>query len=170
VLGPPRRRRCGRHGWSPATPRSATAPQCSGKPFALGTEVHWRLHFLYEDEFAAPAEVLLPVDSVVTMAATVTVADPDQAEGLRGGLFATWHNSEPPAQLLAGTVRRPAERRPTSTRLPLVGSAVARAQVVALAGRSVIGPQPGALPVTAAHRSWHTRQVFHGSPRPDAVG
>lgn len=80
--------------------------QCCGKPFALGTEVRWHLQFLYEDEFAAPAEVLLPVDSVVTMAATATTADPDQAEGLRGGLFATWHSSEPPAQLLAGTVRR----------------------------------------------------------------
>jgi hypothetical protein len=79
--------------------------QCCGKPFALGTEVRWHLQFLYEDEFAAPAEVMLPVDSVVTMAVTVTVADPDQAEGLRGGLFATWH-SEPPAQPLVGTVRR----------------------------------------------------------------
>lgn len=80
--------------------------QCCGEPFALGTEVHWHLRFLYEDEFAAPAEVLLPVDSVVTMAATATVADPDQAERLRGGLFATWHNSEPPAQPVAATVRR----------------------------------------------------------------
>lgn len=42
---------------------------------------------------APAAEVLLPVDSVVTMAATATVADPDQAEGLRGGLFATWSAS-----------------------------------------------------------------------------
>ncbi|MEI7034421.1 phosphorothioated DNA-binding restriction endonuclease [Streptomyces pratensis] len=45
-------------------------------------------------------------------------------------------------------------------------SAAARAHVVTLAGRPVIGPQPGARPVAAAHRSWHTSQVFHGSPRP----
>ncbi|CAG6395072.1 hypothetical protein NMG29_02905 [Streptomyces cocklensis] len=80
--------------------------QCCGRPFALGTEVRWHPQFLCEDEFAAPDEVLLPADSAVIMAATATVADPDQAEGLRGGLFATWHSSEPPAQLLAGTVRR----------------------------------------------------------------
>ncbi|MFF4531344.1 phosphorothioated DNA-binding restriction endonuclease [Streptomyces sp. NPDC001407] len=42
----------------------------------------------------------------------------------------------------------------------------AREQVTALAGRPLIGPQPGAEPVAAAHRSWHTSQVFHGSPRP----
>jgi putative restriction endonuclease len=34
----------------------------------------------------------------------------------------------------------------------------------------VIGPQPGALPVAAAHRSWHSRQVFQGAPRPAAMG
>ncbi len=45
-------------------------------------------------------------------------------------------------------------------------SAAAREHVVALAGRPVIGPQPGVRPVAADHRSWHTRQVFHGSPRP----
>jgi putative restriction endonuclease len=49
-------------------------------------------------------------------------------------------------------------------------SAVAREHVVALAGRPLIGPQPGALPVAAAHRSWHSRQVFHGAPRPAATG
>jgi putative restriction endonuclease len=49
-------------------------------------------------------------------------------------------------------------------------SAVAHEQVVALAGRPVIGPQPGALPVAAAHRSWHSRQVFQGAPRPAAMG
>ena len=27
-------------------------------------------------------------------------------------------------------------------------------------------PQPGAHPVAAIHRSWHTSQVFHGNPRP----
>ncbi|MEU8584243.1 phosphorothioated DNA-binding restriction endonuclease [Streptomyces abikoensis] len=42
----------------------------------------------------------------------------------------------------------------------------AREHVIALAGRPLIGPQPGADPVAAAHRSWHTSQVFHGSPRP----
>ena len=82
--------------------------RCCGKPFSLGTEVRWHLEFLYEDEFAAPAEVMLPVDSVVTAAATASVAEPEQAEGLRGGLFATWHGSgiEPPAQPLTGVVRR----------------------------------------------------------------
>ncbi|WP_237283410.1 phosphorothioated DNA-binding restriction endonuclease [Streptomyces alfalfae] len=48
-------------------------------------------------------------------------------------------------------------------------SAAAREHVVALAGRPLIGPQPGARPVAAAHRAWHTRQVFHGSPRPAAT-
>ncbi|MER6237822.1 phosphorothioated DNA-binding restriction endonuclease [Streptomyces clavifer] len=45
-------------------------------------------------------------------------------------------------------------------------SAAAREHVVMLAGRPVIGPQPGVRPVAADHRSWHTSQVFHGSPRP----
>ncbi|KUJ70311.1 restriction endonuclease [Streptomyces albus subsp. albus] len=45
-------------------------------------------------------------------------------------------------------------------------SPVAREQVIALASRPLIGPQPGARPIAASHRSWHTRQVFHGSPRP----
>ncbi|EGE43465.1 hypothetical protein SACT1_4135 [Streptomyces sp. ACT-1] len=45
-------------------------------------------------------------------------------------------------------------------------SAAAREHVVALAGRPVIGPQPGVRPVAADHRSWHTGQVFQGSPRP----
>ncbi|WP_328328714.1 MULTISPECIES: phosphorothioated DNA-binding restriction endonuclease [unclassified Streptomyces] len=45
-------------------------------------------------------------------------------------------------------------------------STTARRQVIALAGRPLAGPQPGALPVAAAHRSWHTSQVFHGTPRP----
>lgn len=35
---------------------------------------------------------------------------------------------------------------------------------LALAGRALTGPQPGVRPVAAAHRSWHTSQVFHGSP------
>ncbi|MET9493856.1 phosphorothioated DNA-binding restriction endonuclease [Streptomyces sp. NPDC006552] len=47
--------------------------------------------------------------------------------------------------------------------------AAAREHVIALAGRPVIGPQPGVRPVAAAHRSWHTSQVFHGSPRPAAT-
>lgn len=45
-------------------------------------------------------------------------------------------------------------------------SPAAREHVIALAGRPLIGPQPGAHPVAAIHRSWHTSQVFHGSPRP----
>ncbi|OLZ68586.1 restriction endonuclease [Streptomyces sp. IMTB 2501] len=45
-------------------------------------------------------------------------------------------------------------------------SPAARDHVIALAGRPVLGPQPGADPVAAAHRSWHAGQVFHGSPRP----
>ncbi|QLE73175.1 restriction endonuclease [Streptomyces rectiverticillatus] len=45
-------------------------------------------------------------------------------------------------------------------------SPAAREHVIALAGRPLIGPQPGARPVAEAHRSWHTSQVFHGSPRP----
>ncbi|CAL9470737.1 hypothetical protein SUDANB70_02837 [Streptomyces sp. enrichment culture] len=45
-------------------------------------------------------------------------------------------------------------------------SPAAREHVIALAGRPLIGPQPGASPVAAVHRSWHTSQVFHGSPRP----
>ncbi|MFJ4548501.1 phosphorothioated DNA-binding restriction endonuclease [Streptomyces sp. NPDC088817] len=45
-------------------------------------------------------------------------------------------------------------------------SAAAREHVIALAGRPLVGPQPGARPVAAAHRDWHTRQVFHGEPRP----
>ncbi|RPK90696.1 hypothetical protein EES47_08015 [Streptomyces sp. ADI98-12] len=45
-------------------------------------------------------------------------------------------------------------------------SPAAREHVIALADRPLIGPQPGAHPVAAIHRSWHTSQVFHGSPRP----
>ncbi|MEU8697935.1 hypothetical protein AB0C61_09655 [Streptomyces sp. NPDC048680] len=45
-------------------------------------------------------------------------------------------------------------------------STAAREHVIALAGRPLIGPQPGVRPIAAAHRSWHTSQVFHGSPRP----
>ncbi|MEV7303362.1 phosphorothioated DNA-binding restriction endonuclease [Streptomyces clavifer] len=48
-------------------------------------------------------------------------------------------------------------------------SAAAREHVVMLAGRPVIGPQAGVRPVAADHRSWHTSQVFHGSPRPAAT-
>ncbi|MGW4204436.1 phosphorothioated DNA-binding restriction endonuclease [Streptomyces sp. NPDC004726] len=44
----------------------------------------------------------------------------------------------------------------------------AREHVIALSGRPLIGPQPGTLPIAAAHRSWHTGQVFHGTPRPIA--
>jgi putative restriction endonuclease len=45
-------------------------------------------------------------------------------------------------------------------------SPAAREHVIALAGRPLIGPQPGAHPVADAHRDWHIRQVFHGEPRP----
>lgn len=48
-------------------------------------------------------------------------------------------------------------------------STAARQNVVALAGRPLLGPQPGAPPIAAAHRAWHTRQVFHGTPRPSAA-
>ncbi|MGW2566049.1 phosphorothioated DNA-binding restriction endonuclease [Streptomyces sp. NPDC001537] len=48
-------------------------------------------------------------------------------------------------------------------------SPVAREHVTALAGRPLIGPQPGVRPVAAVHRSWHTREVFRGSPRPSTV-
>ncbi|MFJ8336317.1 phosphorothioated DNA-binding restriction endonuclease [Streptomyces sp. NPDC094437] len=44
-------------------------------------------------------------------------------------------------------------------------STVAREQVISLAGRQLIGPQPGHPPVAEAHRAWHTAQVFHGTPR-----
>ncbi|MGV9931536.1 phosphorothioated DNA-binding restriction endonuclease [Streptomyces olivaceoviridis] len=45
-------------------------------------------------------------------------------------------------------------------------SPAAREHVIALAGRPLIGPQPGSRPIAAAHRDWHARQVFHGEPRP----
>ncbi|MFI9580938.1 phosphorothioated DNA-binding restriction endonuclease [Streptomyces sp. NPDC052236] len=48
-------------------------------------------------------------------------------------------------------------------------SATAREHVTALAGRPLIGPQPGTRPIAAAHRSWHSSQVFHGTPRPASV-
>ncbi|MFE9613253.1 phosphorothioated DNA-binding restriction endonuclease [Streptomyces sp. NPDC006012] len=48
-------------------------------------------------------------------------------------------------------------------------SPAAREHVLALAGRPLIGPQPGARTVAPDHRSWHTSQVFHGDPRPAAA-
>ncbi|MFJ7902282.1 phosphorothioated DNA-binding restriction endonuclease [Streptomyces sp. NPDC096198] len=48
-------------------------------------------------------------------------------------------------------------------------STAARDHVTALAGRPLIGPQPGIRPVAEPHRTWHTSQVFRGSPRPAAV-
>ncbi|MCX4970453.1 HNH endonuclease [Streptomyces sp. NBC_00654] len=48
-------------------------------------------------------------------------------------------------------------------------SPAARAQVTALAGRPLTGPQPGTSPIAACHRSWHTSQVFQGDPRPASV-
>ncbi|WP_060180120.1 phosphorothioated DNA-binding restriction endonuclease [Streptomyces sp. IMTB 1903] len=47
-------------------------------------------------------------------------------------------------------------------------SPTAQEHVIALAGRPLIGPQPGVRPVATHHRSWHTSQVFHGNPRPGA--
>jgi putative restriction endonuclease len=44
-------------------------------------------------------------------------------------------------------------------------SPAARDHVIALAGRPLTGPQPGTAPVAVHHRTWHTRQVFHGAPR-----
>jgi hypothetical protein len=82
--------------------------ECCGRPFSVGTEVRWRVQFLYEDETPAPAEALLPLGSAVPAAVTAGLADPDEAEGLRGGLLATWHVGEPDAaaRLLTGVVRR----------------------------------------------------------------
>ncbi|MEV8565616.1 phosphorothioated DNA-binding restriction endonuclease [Streptomyces sp. NPDC051322] len=48
-------------------------------------------------------------------------------------------------------------------------SNAARRHVIALAGRPLVGPQPGSRRIAAAHRSWHTSQVFHGVPRPAPV-
>ncbi|WP_318202010.1 phosphorothioated DNA-binding restriction endonuclease [Streptomyces sp. SCL15-4] len=48
-------------------------------------------------------------------------------------------------------------------------STAAHEHVIALAGRPLIGPRPGSRPLAAAHRDWHTRQVFHGEPRPAAA-
>ncbi|MFJ2019603.1 phosphorothioated DNA-binding restriction endonuclease [Streptomyces nodosus] len=47
-------------------------------------------------------------------------------------------------------------------------SPVAREHVIALGGRPLVGPQPGAHPISEAHRIWHIAQVFHGIPRPAA--
>ncbi|MFH8369746.1 phosphorothioated DNA-binding restriction endonuclease [Streptomyces sp. NPDC018031] len=41
----------------------------------------------------------------------------------------------------------------------------ARAWVLDLAGRPLLGPQPGSEQVAAEHIDWHTRQVFRGEPR-----
>ncbi|MEW2396648.1 phosphorothioated DNA-binding restriction endonuclease [Streptomyces sp. NPDC046862] len=45
-------------------------------------------------------------------------------------------------------------------------SPAARDHVTALAGRPLVGPQPGIRSIAASHRSWHVSQVFNGSPRP----
>ncbi|WP_030564840.1 phosphorothioated DNA-binding restriction endonuclease [Streptomyces aureocirculatus] len=42
-------------------------------------------------------------------------------------------------------------------------SPAARDHVTALAGRPLLGPEPGIRPIAASHRSWHTRQVFRRS-------
>ncbi|WP_316519964.1 phosphorothioated DNA-binding restriction endonuclease [Kitasatospora brasiliensis] len=44
-------------------------------------------------------------------------------------------------------------------------SEASRRHVLALSGRTVIGPQAGVAPVAERHREWHARQVFHGEPR-----
>ncbi|MGC9538354.1 phosphorothioated DNA-binding restriction endonuclease [Streptomyces sp. UG1] len=49
-------------------------------------------------------------------------------------------------------------------------STAAREHVISLAGRPLIGPQPGADRISTAHRAWHTEQVFHGRPRPAVRG
>ncbi|MEU1292113.1 phosphorothioated DNA-binding restriction endonuclease [Streptomyces sp. NPDC005840] len=42
----------------------------------------------------------------------------------------------------------------------------AREQVLALAGRPLLGPQPGTAPVAEPHLRWHAGQVFQGAARP----
>ncbi|MFI1092037.1 phosphorothioated DNA-binding restriction endonuclease [Streptomyces sp. NPDC020917] len=49
-------------------------------------------------------------------------------------------------------------------------SVAAREQVLALAGRPLLGPQAGGWAVAAVHRSWHSSQVFRGEPRPAPAG
>lgn len=41
--------------------------------------------------------------------------------------------------------------------------------MIDLAGRPLLGPQPGSAPVAAEHIEWHTSQVFRGEPRAAAV-
>ncbi|MFF7309594.1 phosphorothioated DNA-binding restriction endonuclease [Streptomyces sp. NPDC008137] len=48
-------------------------------------------------------------------------------------------------------------------------SPAAREHVTSLAGRPLIGPQPGIRPIATAHRSWHLDQVFRGAPRLSAA-
>ncbi|GAA4841282.1 phosphorothioated DNA-binding restriction endonuclease [Kitasatospora terrestris] len=43
-------------------------------------------------------------------------------------------------------------------------------QVLALSGRPLSGPRPGAPTVAPRHRAWHARQVFRGGARPVGVG
>jgi putative restriction endonuclease len=45
----------------------------------------------------------------------------------------------------------------------------ARAQVLDLAGRALLGPQAGRAPVADGHRAWHAREVFRGRPRAAAT-
>jgi hypothetical protein len=80
---------------------------CCGEPFSVGTEVLWRLDFLYEDEMSVPPEALLPPGSPVTMAASASIADPSVTDGLSGVLSATWHlSADRPKAPVPGTVRR----------------------------------------------------------------
>jgi putative restriction endonuclease len=51
-----------------------------------------------------------------------------------------------------------------STRFTGRGAA-ARGQVLDLAGRGLLGPQPGTAPVAPEHIGWHTAQVFRGEAR-----
>ncbi|MGI5427526.1 phosphorothioated DNA-binding restriction endonuclease [Streptomyces sp. CA-179760] len=48
-------------------------------------------------------------------------------------------------------------------------SPAAREHVTSLAGRPLIGPQPGIRSIATAHRSWHLAEVFRGAPRPSTT-
>lgn len=97
--------------------------RCCGDPFALGTEVRWDLDFLYEDEFAAPAQALLPAGTALTAAMAPGPDEPAGGAGARGLLLATWHRGEGPRAEPASTgtvrrirlVRQPAVREGTRT-------------------------------------------------------
>ncbi|MFB6440075.1 phosphorothioated DNA-binding restriction endonuclease [Streptomyces sp. NPDC056411] len=56
-------------------------------------------------------------------------------------------------------------RRITVSREFVGRGTAARAQVLDLSGRDLIGPQTGSDGIAAAHIAWHTAQVFRGEPR-----